>query len=230
MKSLRRPVVYNGVTYPEYEMDFYTSDVYSARFKDRIMKPARERAGGFSYLRFHLPNGQASQHKILAETFPDLLSKSPLVSHYDLKIGRDRHEFKTPTGFTFLCSQVCPDHIDNNKRNNHHTNLMIVTQAENITKTGPRKGKEYKGTYKTKHSKFRARLQWENILDKNGKHFLTCKTFKTEEEAALGYNTVLEESLLTIWGPDLGPKMYDLAYKNVIETPVQQELILNWDI
>jgi len=103
---------------------------------------------------------------------------------------------------------------------------MIVTQAENITKTGPRKGKEYKGTYKTKHSKLRARLQWDNILDKNGKRFLTCKTFKTKEEAALGYNTVLEESLLTIWGGDLGPKMYDLAYKNVMKTPIRQELTL----
>jgi hypothetical protein len=226
MKSLRRPVVYNGVTYPEYEMDFYTSDVYSGRFKDRIMKAARDKSERGGYLRVHLPNGQSSQHKILAETFPDLLSKSPLVSHYDLKIGRDRHEFKTPTGFTFLCSQVCPDHIDNNKRNNHHTNLMIVTQAENITKTGPRKGREYKGTYKTRHSKFRARLQWKNILDKNGKPFLTCKTFKTEEEAALVYNIILEESLLTIWGGNLGLKMYDLAYKNVIKAPIRQELTL----
>lgn len=218
MKSLRRPTVCNGVTHTEYEMDFYTSDVYSVRFKDRILKPRRVVTNGYLSLAIYIEGGRldVKQHKLLAETFPDLLPKSPLVSHYDLKIGQDRHEFKTPTGFTFLCSRVCPDHIDENKGNNHHTNLMLVTQHENILKCGPYKGKRYKGMTKLKSGNFRLYIRFPNILDKNGKSFFTIKLFKTEEEAALGYNTMLEEALLTIWGPDLGPKMYDFAYKNVI--------------
>lgn len=223
MESLRRPVVYQGVTYPEYEMDFYTSNVYNVRFNDRIVKP-RLRS---SYLHFHMSNGlNPGEHQFLAETFPDLLSKSPLVSHYDLKIGQDRHELKTPTDFTFLCNMICPDHIDNNRTNNHHTNLMLATQHENLIKCGPFKGKRYKGITKTKCGKYRVRVCWQNIVDKNGKSFEVSKLIRTEGEAVLGYNRILEESLLTIWGPDLGPKLYDLAYKNVIETPVQEQLIL----
>ena len=223
MESLRRPVVYQGVTYPEYEMDFYTSNVYNVRFNDRIVKP-RLRS---SYLHFHMSNGlNPGEHQFLAETFPDLISKSPLVSHYDLKIGQDRHELKTPTDFTFICNMVCPDHIDNNRTNNHHTNLMLATQHENIIKCGPFKGKRYKGVTKKKCGKYRVRFNWERIVDKNGKSFEVSKLIRTEGEAVLGYNTMLEEALLTIWGPDLGPKMYDLAYKNVIETPVQEQLIL----
>ena len=38
MKSLRRPAVYRGVTYPEYEIDFYTSQVYSVRYNDKVLK------------------------------------------------------------------------------------------------------------------------------------------------------------------------------------------------
>ena len=223
MESLRRPVVYQGVTYPEYEMDFYTSQVYSVRYNDKVLKP-RLRS---SYLHFHMSNGlNPGEHQFLAETFPDLLSKSPLVSHYDLKIGQDRHELKTPMGFTFLCNMVCPDHIDNNRINNHHTNIMLVTQHENLLKCGPMMGKKYKCMTKTRYGTDRARVKWQNILDKNGKEFCISKTFKTEEEAALRYNKMLEEALLTVWGPDLGPKMYDFAYKNVIETPVQEQLIL----
>jgi hypothetical protein len=227
MESLRRPVVYQGVTYPDYEMDFYTSDVYSKRFKDRVLKSG---PSGMGYLVYHLHKGDrrftAKQHKLLAETFPDLISNSPLVSHYGLQIGRDRHELKTPMGFTFICKMVCPDHIDNNKRNNHHTNLMLVTQHENNIKCGPKNGKKYKNVTKTINGTYKVRTQWRSILDKNGKKFYISKNFKTEEEAALASNTMLEESLLTIWGPDLGPKLYDLAYKNVIETPVQEQLIL----
>jgi hypothetical protein len=35
IKINRRPVVYQGVTYPNYEMDFYTSNVYGKCFKDK---------------------------------------------------------------------------------------------------------------------------------------------------------------------------------------------------
>lgn len=229
MKSLRRPIVYQGVTYPRYEMDFYTSNVYNVRFNDRILKCQKSGNRGYSgFCIYNEPhNVNIRQHKALAETFPDLLSKSPLVSHYDLKIGQDRHEFKTPTDFTFICNQVCPDHIDENKTNNHHTNLMIATQFENMIKCGPKSGKKYKGTTRTHYGKkYLVRTQWRNIVDKNGKTLPVWKTFEIEEEAALGYNTMLEEALLTVWGPDLGPKMYDFAYKNVIETPVQEQLIL----
>jgi len=228
MESLRRPVVYQGVTYPEYEIDFYTSNIYSKRFGDRLLKP---RPDSSNYLACCLKGSvrrHARQHKVLAETFYDLLPKSPLVSHYGLQIGRDRHELLTPTGFTFICNMVCPDHIDDNKSNNHHSNLMIVTQTENIIKCGPKKGKRYKCLYKqfqNGNTYNKVQIAFTNILDKNGKTFF-ASYFKTEEEAALGYNTMLEEALLTIWGPDLGPKLYDFAYKNVIETSVQEQLIL----
>ena len=222
MKSLRRPVVHLGVTY-EHEMDFYTSNVFSVRFKGRVLTPLRHSRG---YICFRFPNNLLTQHQLLAETFPDLLSKSALASYYDLKIGRDRHELKTPTGFTFICNQVCPDHIDDNKTNNHHSNIMIVTQHENIIKCQPTKGRKYKCVYKRACDRYQAEIKWPNILDKNGKFFRIDRVFKTEEEAALGYNTMLEEAMLTIWGPDLGPKMYDFAYKNVIKAPIQQELTL----
>ncbi len=226
MKSLRRPVVYCGVTYPEYEIDFYTSNVYSLRSNDRILKPIDSGNGGYLKYRFcvGVMEKSISKHKILAETFPDLLSKSPLVSHYDLKIGiRDRHELKTPTGFTFFCNMVCTDHINHDRGNNYHTNLMIVTQHENILKCGPKKGKssKHKCVYKRHWGTYLVMVSFSNILDENGKSFYTSKHFKTEEEAALRSNTMLEEAMLTIWGPDLGPKMYDFAYKNVIEVPAR---------
>lgn len=227
MESLRRPVVYQGVTYPDYEMDFYTSDVHSIKSNDTVMKPINiiDNYFGFS---FYIEGRRFSvkQHKLLAETFPDLLPKSPLVSHYGLKIGQEQHELKTPMGFTFICNQVCPDHIDGNRVNNHHTNLMLVTQFENIIKCEARKGKKYKGFCKTPYGTYQVRIQFFNILDENGKYFHLSKTFKTEEEAALAYNTMLEKALLTVWGPDLGPKLYDLAYKNEVPALVQQELFV----
>ena len=230
MESLRRPAVYQGVTYPEYEIDFYTSNTYSKRFRDRILKPRHDSSNYLAY-NFCLKGSErhVRQHKVLAETFYDLLPKSPLVSHYGLQIGRDRHELLTPTGFTFICSQVCPDHIDDNKTNNHHSNLMIATQHENLIKCGPFKGKRYKclcKQFQNGNTYHKVQIRFTNILDKDGKHFFASKYFKTEEESALGYNTILEECLLTIWGSDLGPKMYDFAYKNVIETPAQEQLAI----
>ncbi len=227
MKSLRRPVVYQGVTYPDYEMDFYTSNIHSKRFKDQILKPRLEDKGylGFVFCT-ERRRTNARQHKILAETFPDLISESPIVSYYGLKIGRYRNELKTPMGFTFICNMICPDHIDANRQNNHHANIMLVTQFENVLKSGPRRGREYKGIDEPRCGTYRIRIQWRNILDKNGKPFKIEKRFKTEEEAASAYNTFLKEGLLTIFGLDLGLKLYDIAYKNVIETPVQEQLIL----
>jgi hypothetical protein len=228
MESLRRLVVYQGVTYTEYEMDFYTSNVHSMKFGGKILKSKRN---GHGYLGYCLCSEDrqrfnAKQHKLLAETFQDLLSKSPLVSHHGLKIGREQHELEFGTAFRMICNQVCPDHIDGNRANNHHRNLMIVTQFENNIKCGLTKGKKYKCVYKTPYGTYQVRIEFPNILDENGKNFYLSKTFKTEEEAALAYNTMLEESLLTIFGLDLGPKLYDFAYKNEVPATVQQELIL----
>jgi len=234
MKSLRRLAVYQGVTYPEYEIDFYTSDVYGKKFKNknRALKPSRARDGYLLFCFIGPKKGfrtSTSQHGLLAETFYDLLPKSPLVSYYGLQIAfQDRHELKTPTGFTFICNMVCPDHIDSNTANNSYKNLMIVTQSENLIKCGPRNIK-YKGVYKRLNvglNTFQVIICFKNILDKNGKCFYMTKNFKTEEEAASAYNTMLEEAMLTIWGPELGLKVYDLAHKNVIKAPIQEQLIL----
>ena len=226
MKSLRRPAVYKGVTYPDYEVEFNTSNVHSMRCDNRILKPRFDRG---DYLRYNFFLGgvliEVKHHRLIAETFSDLIQLSPIVSHHGLKIGKERRELEFGTAFRMICNQVCPDHIDGNRANNHHSNLMIVTQFENILKCGPRKGK-YKGIYKTPNGTYQIDVGLETILDENGKYFRFAKRFKTEEEAALGCNTMLEEALLTIFGLDLGPKMYDLAYKNVIETPVQEELFV----
>jgi hypothetical protein len=224
METLRRPAVYQGVTHPHYEMEYYTSDVYSTRFNDRILKAKKL---GIGYLGFHFRDKKSEidiypkQHGLLAETFPDLLPKSPIVSHYGLEIGNDRHELKTPTGFNFICNLVCPDHIDGNKANNHHSNIMIMTQFENIFRCGPKKGRKYKGIFKTATNSYLVQIRFRSIIDKNGRFIYTVKTFETEEEAALAYNPMLEEILLNAFGPDLGAKMYDIAYKNVIEIPCQ---------
>jgi len=231
MESLRRQAVYQGVTYTEYEMDFYTSDVYRVGLGKgatlgRVLKPHLNPTG---YLEYHLQgkgyDKYIKQHRLLTETFSDLISLSPIVSHYGLKIGRERHELELGTAFRMICNMVCTDHIDSNKANNHHSNLMIVTQFENILKCGPIKRRKYKGLRKRPNGAYQMRIGFPNILDENGKSFYLCKTFKTEEEAALAYNTMLEESLLTIWGAVLGPKLYDLAYKNEVPATVQQELI-----
>jgi len=244
MKSLRRPAVYQGVTYPDYEIDFYTSRVYDVK-KNKVLK-GTHRLDSYVSVSFRLNSkidkrGNFSPliHGLLAETFYDLLSKSPLVSYYDLQIGQgDRREIKTPTGFNFLYKMVCPDHIDGDPSNNHHSNLMTVTQFENQIKRGSYKGScsIYKGIYGKsvnyrfkKGPRFKAwqvQIKFKSTLDENGKHFFSSKNFRTEEEAALGYNTMLGEALLTIWGPELGLKMYDSAYKNVIKAPIQQELTL----
>ena len=223
MESLRRPVVYQGITYPEYEIDFYTSQVHSIRYNDKVLKanlrPFSRYVNVSPYLNSKMtPIGI---HSLMAETFYDLLPKSPLVSYYDLPVGRDKHILKTPTEFTFICNMVCPDHIDRDPSNNHHSNLMIVTQLENNLKRLPNiKGvSSYKGVTIDRGT-FKARIETRATIDQNGKAFGLSKNGKTEEEAALRYNKILEDSLFTIWGKDLGPKMYDFAYKNVIETHV----------
>jgi hypothetical protein len=228
MESLRRPAVYQGVTFPDYEVEFNTSNVYSLKFGDIILNSY---ADGRGYLKYCFSVGGVwmfvRPHKLIAETFPDLIQLSPIVSHHGLKIGQERHELEFGTAFRMICNQVCPDHIDSNRVNNHHSNLMIVTQFENLLKCGPRKGKKYKGIRKRPCGAYAIQIQFHNILDKNGKYFHLFKRFKTEEEeAALAYNTMLEEALLTIFGLDLGPKLYDLAYKNEVPATVQQELIL----
>ena len=230
MKSLRRPAVYQGVTYPEYEIDFYTSQVYSVRYNDKVLKTGSRQFSSYLSVAFCLNYKMTyvGVHSLMAETFYDLLPKSPLVSYYSLLVGRNKHILKTPTEFTFICNQVCPDHIDGDPSNNHHSNLMIVTQLENNLKRGPKREghSPYKGVTSNR-GRGRARIETKNTIDQNGKAFFLSKSFKTEEEAALVYNIILEESLLTIWGGDLGPKMYDLAYKNVIKSPVQQKLTLS---
>jgi len=224
MKSLRRPVVYQGVTYSEYEIDFYTSQVYSVRNNDKVLKAHSRQFSSYLSVAFSLNNERLDigVHSLMAETFYDLLPKSPLVSYYGLLVGKDKHILKTPTEFTFICNQVCPDHIDGDPSNNHHSNLMIVTQLENNLKRGPKREgfSPYKGVTGDR-GYFKVRITTKNTINQNGKAFSLSKNLKTEGEAALRYNKILEESLFTIWGPDLGPKLYNLAYKNVIEIPCQ---------
>lgn len=223
MNSLRRPIIYQGVTYPDYEIDFNTSQVHSVRKNDKVLKASSRPFSRYINVCPYLNSKMTpiGVHQLMAETFYDLLPKSPLVSYYGLSVGRDRHILKTATEFTFICNQVCPDHIDGDPSNNHHSNLMIVTQLENNLKRGPKREGfiPHKGVTMEMGKYFRSRMETKNTIDKHGKAYFSSKNFKTEKEAALGYNTILKESMLTIWGKDLGPKMYDFAYKNVIEIP-----------
>ena len=221
MKSLRRLVVYQGITYPNYEIDFYTSQVYSVRY-NRFLKYGINSCG-YPFVpirkkkRIHT---NAGIHKIMAETFYDIFKLSPLVSYFDLKISNHKQIFNLPTGFTFISRMVCPDHIDGDRSNNHYSNLMIATQFENMLKKGKDTANskyKYKGTFRRdRKTAWQSQFSSSVILDKNGKRLYKTTCFETEEEGALGFNAMMKDSLLNVFEEELGLKLYDLAYKNKI--------------
>lgn len=79
---------------------------------------------------------------------------------------------------------VVVDHIDNNRLNNHLSNLQVITQRENSTKD---KGKVCTGAYKyTNYDGYFSSIRI------NGKS-VYLGSFKTEYEAAKAYQNKLKE-------------------------------------
>jgi hypothetical protein len=85
-----------------------------------------------------------------------------------------------PCGYTLVV-----DHIDNNKDNNHLSNLQIVTSRKNSSKDKINKTSRYTGVYFDKpHNKWRA-----DIRTTSGRKFLGY--FNSQEDASNCYENNL---------------------------------------
>ena len=83
--------------------------------------------------------------------------------------------------------KVCVDHIDNNKLNNHVSNLQLISARENVTKDSKNKYSKYKGvSYNKRYN------TWIGIVQFQGKNHRT-KSCKTEDEAYELYKILLSE-------------------------------------
>ena len=148
-------------------------------------------------------------------TFPELVGKSPLVRHFNLKFGDDI-QAEIPSG-QIIRLLVNMDHIDQDQLNDEFDNLRFCTQFEQILNTGPRNGHRFKGVCKVRSGTFQSSLC---LLSQK----YPTKCFKTEEEAALHYNKMLKEALKEKFGNKLGQELIDeVAYFNDV-IPEQQEL------
>ncbi len=146
-------------------------------------------------------------------TFPDLVGKSPLVRHFNLKY-KDDIQAEIPNG-EIVRLLVSLDHIDQDKHNDEIENLRFCTSLEQRLNTGPQKGRRFKGVHKSGR-RFRSQvfLLGRRVCDNR---------FNTEEEAALHYNKVLKETLKEKFGNKLGQQLIDeIAYFNNA-LPKQQE-------
>lgn len=85
---------------------------------------------------------------------------------------------------------ICIDHIDNNKTNNHVTNLQILTYRENIIKHQSRfiNSSKYTGVTKS-GSKTKP---WRTQARANGIKY-NLGNYTTQEEAAKAYNDFINK-------------------------------------
>lgn len=82
------------------------------------------------------------------------------------------------------------DHIDRNPLNNRRSNLRLITHAENLANSAPRKGRKYKGVF-PKRNRWEAKIMVKMVLHRLG------HSFKTAEDAARAYN----EAAIRLIGP-----------------------------
>lgn len=88
------------------------------------------------------------------------------------------------------CGNLVVDHIDRNPLNNRRSNLRLITHAQNLANSAPRKGRKYKGVFPHKN-KWEAKLMVNMVLHRLG------HSFKTAEDAARAYN----EAAIRLIGP-----------------------------
>ena len=88
----------------------------------------------------------------------------------------------TPNGMSTVV-----DHIDNNPKNNHISNLQLITNRHNLSKDKIRKNGLPTGVYKSLN-KFRSKMVM------NGKQ-IHIGTYDTPEEASEAYQLRISESL-----------------------------------
>ena len=162
---------------------------------------------------------------VKALTFPELVGRSPLVRHFNLKYGDDI-QIVTENG-TELRLIVSLDHIDRNEQNDEYNNLRFCTHIEQYLNTGPKNGLKFKGVSTLQNIKsktYRCKLE---LNRRTSNPFLVTKNFKIEEQAATYYNDKLKEILKKQFGNKLGQELIDeVAYFNNV-IPTQQELDLD---
>jgi hypothetical protein len=83
--------------------------------------------------------------------------------------------------------EMVVDHIDNNKDNNTLSNLQVITQRENATRSRISKYTKYTGAYYDKEAK-----RWLSSIKFNGS-VIRLGTFKTDLEAHNAYINKLKE-------------------------------------
>lgn len=164
---------------------------------------------------------------VKALTFPELVGRSPLVRHFNLKYGDDV-EVALPNG-DIIRLIVNVDHIDRNEQNDEYNNLRFCTHVEQNLNTGPKNGSKFKGVYilrNIKSKRYRCKLEL-NRKRQSAVLFTVQKNFKIEEQAATYYNDKLKEILKKQFGNKLGQELIDeVAYFNNV-IPTQQELDLD---
>jgi hypothetical protein len=123
----------------------------------KILKPYQWGCKG--YERYGLMNKSFYTHQLVAMAF---------LGH-------------TPCGHS-----IHVDHIDNNKRNNHVSNLQVISARENNSKDRNIKKGKKTGVYKRKNSKL-----YISVIKYEGKN-IKLGSFKTEEEASEYYQNALK--------------------------------------
>lgn len=80
---------------------------------------------------------------------------------------------------------IVVDHIDNNKQNNHVSNLQLITQRENLSKDKTNKTSKFTGVSKDKASN-----KWRVSIYKNNKS-INLGIFEDELKASEAYQIAL---------------------------------------
>tara|TARA_R110002074_G_scaffold345789_1_gene516187 strand:+ start:98 stop:574 length:477 start_codon:yes stop_codon:yes gene_type:complete len=111
--------------------------------------------------------------------FVNLYNKNTRKTRYIHKLVAEYFINHEPCGY-----KIVVDHIDNNKINNHESNLQLITHRENSSKDRTRASK-YTGVYKIKNNdKWRSQIQYKGVIK-----YLGC--YKSEFRAHLAYQNEL---------------------------------------
>ena len=138
-----RTLIWNGYENKNYIVNT-NGQVYS--LKNNIYLKANNLKNCSQLVRLYVNSSKESLviHKVLSETFPDLMSHTPLSRF--IKSGRQLTE-KAKEGVNL---NISVDHIDRNPHNNKISNLRFSTKVEQNLNSGPNKNSTciYKGVSK----------------------------------------------------------------------------------